>query len=139
MLPKLKHRQNLKHPSTTELSGVTRLLKVQYMQESAGFEPKLGTGEGERKEQMRWARPPPPPDNFLSKKENKQGGGKYPKRESPLFLRSVQGLMAGERRRGGEDTKLISLGEAWARQPFSKKSHHNEYFFVVVVLFENLT
>lgn len=55
MLPKLKHRQNLKHPSTTELSGVTRLLKVQYLQESAGFEPKLGTGEGERKEQMRQA------------------------------------------------------------------------------------
>lgn len=48
MLPKLKHRQNLKHPSTAELSGVTRLLQVQNLQKSAGFKPKLGTGEGER-------------------------------------------------------------------------------------------
>lgn len=55
MLPKLKRKQNLKHPSTTELGGVNRLLQVQNLQESAGFKPKLGTGEGERKEQMRQA------------------------------------------------------------------------------------
>lgn len=99
MLPKLKHRQNLKHPSTTELSGVTRLLGVQYLQESSGFEAKLGTGEGERKEQMRQA-PALHHHRTTYCPKSKQTGKKISQnRDSPLFL-SVQGLMAGERRRG---------------------------------------
>lgn len=56
MLPKLKRRQDLKHPSTTELSGATSACSaLEELQEPAGFEPKLGTGEGERKKQMRQA------------------------------------------------------------------------------------
>lgn len=88
MLPKLKRRQNVKHPRTAELSGVTRLLQVRYLQESAGFEPKLGTGEGERKERMRqapvlhhrWT-------TFHPKRKQRRGGEqkKYSKRERVLY------------------------------------------------------
>lgn len=85
MLPKLKHRQNLKHPSTTEPSGVTRLLGVQYLQESSGFEPKLGTGEGERKEQMRQAPVLHHQRATFYPKSKRTGGKKYPKIEIVLY------------------------------------------------------
>lgn len=84
MLPKLKHRQNLKHPSTTELSGVTRLLQVQCLQESAAFEPKLGTGKGERKEQMKQA-PVLHHQQTTFYAKRKQTGEKNPKVESLLY------------------------------------------------------
>lgn len=98
MLPKLKHRQNLKHPSTTELSGVTCLLQVQCLQESAAFEPKLGTGKGEKKEQMKQAPVLRHQQTTFYEKENKRGKKKSQSRESSLFLGSVQGLMAQGRR-----------------------------------------
>lgn len=99
MLPKLKHRQNLKHPSTTELSGVTRLLKVQYLQESAGFEPKLGTGEGERKEQMRWAPVLHHHQTTFQKGKQTRGGGISQKRESSILKECTRLNGRGEKKR----------------------------------------
>lgn len=121
MLPKLKHRQNLKHPSTRELSGVTRLPEVQDLQESAGFEPKLGTGEGERKEQMRQA-----PvlhhhrTTFHPKQKQTEGKKVSQKSESPLLFKEHTRLNSRgeEKRRRGQHTNFISLREAQARQLF---------------------
>lgn len=115
MLPKLKHRQNLKHPSTTERSGVICLLQVQCLQESAAFEPKLGTGEGERKEQMKQAPVLHHQQTTFYAKRKQMGEKKSQSRESPLFLGSVQGLMAqGRRGKRTAHTELIGLGEVQA-------------------------
>lgn len=100
MLPKLKYRQNLKHPSTTERSGVTRLLQVQGLQESAAFEPKLGTGEGERKEQMKQAPVLHHQQTTFYAKRKQTGEKKIPKQRVFSILRECTRLNGtGEKRK----------------------------------------
>lgn len=113
MLPKLKRRQDLKHPSTTELSGATSACSaLEELQEPAGFEPKLGTGEGERKKQMRqapvlhhhWT-------TFYPKGKQTKTKKSQSKRESPPFLRSKQGFTAGERGKEGRTENQANGGK----------------------------
>lgn len=107
MLPKLKRGQELKHPSTTELSGATSACSaLEELQEPAGFEPKLGTGEGERKKQMRQA--PVLHHHWMTfypkGKETKPKNPKVRERESSALEEQTR-LHGGGEGEGGEDSK----------------------------------